>query len=147
MISSFYYGLVGATTSRLHMMVIDCHHHHHRSCLRETNTDAVKPTCICKDTSATLRIRLVPPTSQRLNPQFGAKAPQVIVPKARNSSWQQLTGNNIEVEGFDLAGEHRSPAYNLKCGFKDGEFVNNFFFLSFSSSLSFTVYVFFNGWK
>ena len=57
-------------------------------------------------------------------------------------AWQQLTGNNIEVEGFDLAGEHRSPAYNLKCGFKDGEFVNNFFFLSFSSSLSFTVYVF-----
>jgi hypothetical protein len=36
--------------------------------------------------------------------------------------WNQLTGNNIKVEGFDLAGEPKSPGYNPKCGFSDGEF-------------------------
>lgn len=34
--------------------------------------------------------------------------------------WNQLTGNNIEVSGFDLNGFPRSPGYNLKCGFRDG---------------------------
>lgn len=34
--------------------------------------------------------------------------------------WNQLEGNNIEVEGFDLHGQNRSPAYNNKLGFKDG---------------------------
>lgn len=34
--------------------------------------------------------------------------------------WNQAEGNNIEVEGYDLAGSHKSPAYNAKCGFKDG---------------------------
>ncbi|KAJ6500795.1 hypothetical protein C8R45DRAFT_1061065 [Mycena sanguinolenta] len=34
--------------------------------------------------------------------------------------WNQLDGNNIEVSGYDLAGEARSPAYNSKCGFDDG---------------------------
>ncbi|KAF8191670.1 hypothetical protein K438DRAFT_900332 [Mycena galopus ATCC 62051] len=34
--------------------------------------------------------------------------------------WNQLEGNNIEVSGYDLAGEHKSPAYNSKCGFNDG---------------------------
>ena len=71
-----------------------------------------------------MRWTQVPAPSQRLNPQFGAKAPQVTtVPKGH-----QLTGNNIEVEGFDLAGDHKSPAYNMKCGFSDGEFVKKFFF-------------------
>ncbi|KAJ3765688.1 hypothetical protein FB446DRAFT_759897 [Lentinula raphanica] len=34
--------------------------------------------------------------------------------------WHQLDGNNIEVEGLDLAGNHKSPAYNAKCGYKNG---------------------------
>lgn len=34
--------------------------------------------------------------------------------------WNQASGNNIEVDGYDLEGDHKSPAYNSKCGFKDG---------------------------
>ncbi|EGN97788.1 hypothetical protein SERLA73DRAFT_182534 [Serpula lacrymans var. lacrymans S7.3] len=34
--------------------------------------------------------------------------------------WNQAEGNNIAVTGYDLAGDHKSPAYNSKCGFKDG---------------------------
>jgi len=34
--------------------------------------------------------------------------------------WNQKSGNNIQVEGFDLAGGHKSPGYNGKCGFPDG---------------------------
>ncbi|KIM60439.1 hypothetical protein SCLCIDRAFT_1183812 [Scleroderma citrinum Foug A] len=34
--------------------------------------------------------------------------------------WNQLEGTNIEVEGEDLSGSQKSPAYNAKCGFKDG---------------------------
>ncbi|KAH7910501.1 hypothetical protein BJ138DRAFT_101827 [Hygrophoropsis aurantiaca] len=34
--------------------------------------------------------------------------------------WNQAEGNNIEVNGYDLSGSHKSPAYNSKCGFKDG---------------------------
>ncbi|KAI9460396.1 hypothetical protein HD554DRAFT_2316809 [Boletus coccyginus] len=34
--------------------------------------------------------------------------------------WNQLDSNNIKVEGKDLSGHKRSPAYNAKCGFKDG---------------------------
>lgn len=34
--------------------------------------------------------------------------------------WHQLTGNNIEVSGYDLHGQPKSPAYNMKCGFKEG---------------------------
>ncbi|KAF7298383.1 hypothetical protein MKEN_01363000 [Mycena kentingensis (nom. inval.)] len=34
--------------------------------------------------------------------------------------WNQKDGNNIEVDGFDAAGDHKSPAYNSKCGFSDG---------------------------
>ncbi|KAE9405808.1 hypothetical protein BT96DRAFT_811684 [Gymnopus androsaceus JB14] len=36
--------------------------------------------------------------------------------------WHQASGNNIEVDGNDLAGELKSPAYNAKCGFSHGEF-------------------------
>ncbi|THU95040.1 hypothetical protein K435DRAFT_667205 [Dendrothele bispora CBS 962.96] len=36
--------------------------------------------------------------------------------------WNQLEGDNIEVEGNDLSGRPRSPSYNDKLGFKDGEF-------------------------
>lgn len=34
--------------------------------------------------------------------------------------WNQAEGNNIEVDGYDLEGSHKSPAYNNKCGFADG---------------------------
>jgi len=34
--------------------------------------------------------------------------------------WHQFEGNNIEVEGYDFAGDPKSPAYNEKCGFKNG---------------------------
>lgn len=34
--------------------------------------------------------------------------------------WHQFEGNNVEVEGYDLAGDPKSPAYNEKCGFKNG---------------------------
>ena len=37
--------------------------------------------------------------------------------------WHQQDGNNIETEGYDLAGSPKSPAYNMKCGFKDGSFL------------------------
>lgn len=35
--------------------------------------------------------------------------------------WNQAEGNNIYVDGYDLHGSHKSPAYNAKCGFKDGK--------------------------
>ncbi|KAJ7490931.1 hypothetical protein FB451DRAFT_627974 [Mycena latifolia] len=34
--------------------------------------------------------------------------------------WNQADGNNIQVDGYDAAGESKSPAYNDKCGFPDG---------------------------
>ncbi|KAF7288315.1 hypothetical protein HMN09_01406000 [Mycena chlorophos] len=34
--------------------------------------------------------------------------------------WNQLDGNNIEVEGYDLSGMPKSPAYNSVLGFKQG---------------------------
>ncbi|KIY46262.1 hypothetical protein FISHEDRAFT_75817 [Fistulina hepatica ATCC 64428] len=34
--------------------------------------------------------------------------------------WNQLDGNNIEVDGYDLAGMPKSPAYGPKCGFSWG---------------------------
>ena len=42
--------------------------------------------------------------------------------------WHQKSGNNIQVEGYDLAGVPKSPGYNTKCGFSDGEFVKFYFF-------------------
>lgn len=40
--------------------------------------------------------------------------------------WHQLEGNNIDgndnnYKKYDDSGRHRSPAYNEKCGFKNGE--------------------------
>ena len=47
-------------------------------------------------------------------------------------AWNQLDGNNIEVEGYDLAGFPKSPAYNNKLGFKHGRcFLKEFFCLFF----------------
>jgi hypothetical protein len=34
--------------------------------------------------------------------------------------WNQLEGNNIEVDGYDQSGTHKSPTYNMKLGFADG---------------------------
>jgi hypothetical protein len=34
--------------------------------------------------------------------------------------WHQADGNNIITEGLDLAGQPKSPAYNMKTGFADG---------------------------
>ncbi|KAG5642766.1 hypothetical protein DXG03_002145 [Asterophora parasitica] len=34
--------------------------------------------------------------------------------------WNQKTGNNIKVSGYDLARSPKSPAYNQKLGFADG---------------------------
>ncbi|PPR05141.1 hypothetical protein CVT26_012227 [Gymnopilus dilepis] len=34
--------------------------------------------------------------------------------------WNQASGNNIQVSGYDLSGQPKSPAYNSKCGFDDG---------------------------
>ncbi|KAF9446568.1 hypothetical protein P691DRAFT_733026 [Macrolepiota fuliginosa MF-IS2] len=34
--------------------------------------------------------------------------------------WHQADGNNIVVDGFDLAGQQKSPGYNMKTGFADG---------------------------
>lgn len=35
--------------------------------------------------------------------------------------WHQLDGNNVEVSGYDLAGDPKSPSYNRKMGFSNGE--------------------------
>jgi hypothetical protein len=35
--------------------------------------------------------------------------------------WNQAEGNNIVVSGNDQSGHPKSPAYNSKCGFSDGE--------------------------
>ncbi|KAE9409025.1 hypothetical protein BT96DRAFT_807357 [Gymnopus androsaceus JB14] len=42
--------------------------------------------------------------------------------------WNQASGNNIEVDGYDLAGAPKSPAYNSKCGFSNGEVLDNTFY-------------------
>lgn len=35
--------------------------------------------------------------------------------------WHQLEGNNVVVDGYDLSGQPKSPSYNGKMGFADGE--------------------------
>ncbi|TFK64060.1 hypothetical protein BDN72DRAFT_288494 [Pluteus cervinus] len=34
--------------------------------------------------------------------------------------WNQLDGNNVVVEGFDMEGSNKSPSYNTKMGFSNG---------------------------
>jgi len=34
--------------------------------------------------------------------------------------WNQLEGSNVNVTGFDLAGQPKSPSYNTKMGFSGG---------------------------
>ena len=52
---------------------------------KKQKTDAVKPTCIWKDSDAMLQVRLVIFQSHGENPQFGAKASRANVLKARNN--------------------------------------------------------------
>jgi len=35
--------------------------------------------------------------------------------------WQQTSGNNIVVDGWDLSGRPKAPSYNEKLGFADGK--------------------------
>lgn len=35
--------------------------------------------------------------------------------------YNQLEGNNVQVSGYDLAGQPRAPTYNSKMGFSSGE--------------------------
>jgi hypothetical protein len=42
--------------------------------------------------------------------------------------WNQNSGNNVVVTGWDLNGDPKSPAYNSKMGFADGK--SSFIFLS-----------------
>ena len=46
-------------------------------------------------------------------------------------AWNQRSGDNIEVEGFDKSGGNKSPGYNSKCGFSDGEFCEKVRFFSY----------------
>ncbi|KAN0097976.1 hypothetical protein V8E55_002422 [Tylopilus felleus] len=48
------------------------------------------------------------------DPSQSVKGPKQIM------IWHQKEKNNIEVSGNDLSGHPKSPAYNAKCGFKDG---------------------------
>ena len=34
--------------------------------------------------------------------------------------WNQRSGNNIEVSGWDRSGNHKTPTYNMKLGFANG---------------------------
>lgn len=45
--------------------------------------------------------------------------------------WNQLEGNNVNVTGWDLSGMPKSPAYNAKCGFKDGKWKRSLLYLDF----------------
>ncbi|KAJ7765721.1 hypothetical protein B0H16DRAFT_1524121 [Mycena metata] len=55
-----------------------------------------------------------PPVWCQNNPDGCTKGPKQLI------YWNQLDGNNIEVDGMDADNEPKSPAYNDKCGFPDG---------------------------
>lgn len=40
--------------------------------------------------------------------------------------YNQLEGNNVQVSGYDLAGDPRAPTYNSKMGFSNGELTQLF---------------------
>ena len=82
----------------------------------------------CKVTNSISNIALAkpnPPVWCEGNPNNCTKGAKQFI------GWNQHDGNNIEVDGFDLEGGHKSPAYNMKLGFANGEFLTPFF----SSSL------------
>ncbi|KAJ7071801.1 hypothetical protein B0H15DRAFT_87627 [Mycena belliarum] len=55
-----------------------------------------------------------PPVWCENNPGACTKGPKQMI------YWNQADGNNIQVDGYDAAGDRKSPAYNAKCGFPDG---------------------------
>ena len=73
----------------------------------------------CKVTNSISNIALAkpnPPVWCEGNPNNCTKGAKQFI------GWNQHDGNNIEVDGFDLEGGHKSPAYNMKLGFANGEF-------------------------
>ncbi|THU92255.1 hypothetical protein K435DRAFT_672441 [Dendrothele bispora CBS 962.96] len=74
----------------------------------------------CKVTGSTSNTPLASPQP----PVWCQEDPSQCVKGAKQMiSWNQLSGQNVFVDGFDLEGEHKSPAYNTKLGFYDGECV------------------------
>ncbi|CAK5275406.1 unnamed protein product [Mycena citricolor] len=69
-----------------------------------------------------------PPVWCQDDPSSCTKGPKQMI------YWNQADGNNIEVSGYDNAGEFKSPAYNANCGFPDG--AQNDIFTGGSSSSS-----------
>ena len=73
----------------------------------------------CKVTNSISNVALAkpnPPVWCEGNPSNCTKGAKQFI------GWNQHDGNNIEVDGFDLEGAHKSPAYNMKLGFANGEF-------------------------
>ncbi|KAF8227927.1 hypothetical protein L208DRAFT_1365571 [Tricholoma matsutake] len=71
----------------------------------------------CNVTGATSTVSLAtpkPPVWCEGNPSQCTKGAKQMI------FWNQLDGNNINVTGYDLEGNHKSPAYNNKCGFPNG---------------------------
>lgn len=94
----------------------------------------------CKVTNSTSIIPLAKPNA----PKWCEDAPKNCTQGAKQIiAWNQESGNNIEVSGFDKSGNNKSPGYNIKCGFKDGEFVKVFFSLAFFSSSLYQCFLFF----
>ena len=94
----------------------------------------------CNVTGSTSTIPLATPKP----PVWCEDAPNKCIKGAKQlMSWHQKSGNNMNVTGFDLSGNPKSPGYTMKCGFMNGEFVN-LLFITFFFSLSFFLS---NGWK
>ena len=88
----------------------------------------------CKVTNSISNVALAkpnPPVWCEGNPSNCTKGAKQFI------GWNQHDGNNIEVDGFDLEGAHKSPAYNMKLGFANGEF----FCEKKDSSLLFPLYI------
>lgn len=74
----------------------------------------------CNVTGSTSTIPLATPKP----PVWCEGAPNKCVKGAKQLiGWHQKTGNNINVTGYDLARQPKSPGYNMKCGFHNGEFL------------------------
>lgn len=52
--------------------------------------------------------------------------------------YNQLEDNNVEVDGFDLAGGNKHPTYNNKMGFFPGPFLSPFKHVIETSGLNLT---------
>ena len=87
----------------------------------------------CKVTGSTSTTALAkpkPPVWCEGNPSNCTKGAKQFI------AWHQAENNNIEVNGFDSHGDPKSPAYNMKLGFANGEFL--FYFYFFSSRICFS---------